>query len=60
MSHIERLLEALVTPFIDPKMAIEEWKRREDRNIQVAGLSLKAHGTTALKGIRKRSAVSRF
>lgn len=29
MSNLEKLLECLVTPFIDPKTAVDEWKRRE-------------------------------
>lgn len=33
MSNLEKLLECLVTPFIDPKTAIEEWKRRKPKNI---------------------------
>lgn len=32
MSNIEKLLEALVTPFIDPKAVIEECARRQAEN----------------------------
>lgn len=68
MTHLERFLEALVTPFVDPlelrrresfRASGLSMKRETGAKLQVAGLSLKAHGTTAQKGIRKRSAVIR-
>lgn len=33
MSHLERLLECLATPFVDPKKAISEWKLRKGKKI---------------------------
>ncbi len=33
MNNLERLLDCLVMPFIDPKAAIEEWKRLQAEKI---------------------------
>jgi len=33
MNNYERLLDCLVMPFIDPKTALEEWKRRKPRKL---------------------------
>jgi hypothetical protein len=50
MTTLERFLEALVTPFIDPQLAIEEYRCRE--NLGTSGLSVKSDARPARNALR--------